>query len=443
MIVGPIPLFTRKPRKRPAQTVLALICGIWLSVFMAASSAGEEQHTTGSSAKSLRKQTVSSLPLAELTPQTREKINSVVTKPSVYRRLPVTSISADPDHFRFLVRYPEVVVNIWQLMGVTKMETKRTGPYSISSDDGAGTTSSIELIYGTENLHIFYGTGTYEGPILKRKLNGRCVLVLRSENQTGRDGEATQTSQLDVFLKIDNATAGLIAKTIQPIVGSTADHNFVESLKFIQRLNETTQKNGPGVEQMSHRLDVEPGVREKYAAVIDKVFQRAINASTPAGPVNIRPTSLRSQKSTVSQPARMLEPSKFSNPNYPKQTSSSGFSNSSPRPLNEYSSSVDPLSKQYQPTPAAPIQLGDNRLPARGSQAPTYPTPTGYPAYGYTPLPQGQVRQQAYSDVESEYGSYNATRAYRQFSDPRHGAPVQATYDHYGHYPTGSAAFNR
>ena len=438
MIVGPTPLFTRKPRTRLLRTGLALICGIWLSVFMSASSAGEEKHTSGTSSKSLRKQTVNSLPLGELTPETRDKINFVVQRPSVYRRLPVTSISADADHFQFLVRHPEVVVNIWQLMGVTQMQTERTGPYTINSNDGAGTISTIELIYGTENLHIFYGTGTYEGPILKRKLNGSCVLVLRSENQTGRDGIATQTSQLDVFLKIENATAGLIAKTIQPLVGTTADHNFVESLKFIQRLNKTTQRNGPGVERMSHRLDVDPAVREKYAEVIDKVFQRAINASAPTGPASIRPTSLRTQNSSVQPPAPTLGTSKFSNPVYPRQAGPPSFQ-SSPQLQNNYSNNVDPASSGYQrnPLPRAQVpsvKLGDS-LPAHGYLAPTYsPTPAGF-SYGYPASPTGQVRQQAYSDFNSEYGrTYGASHAYRQFSDS-HQRPVQATYDHYGNYP--------
>lgn len=143
MILGPISFFIKQPGKRRSRIWIGLVCGIWLSAFIASPSAGEEKHTSGSSAKSLRKQTVSSLPLDQLNPQTRDKINSVVKKPSVYRRLPVTSISADPDHFRFLVRHPEVVVNIWQLMGVTQMETERTGPYTIKSNDGAGTISSI------------------------------------------------------------------------------------------------------------------------------------------------------------------------------------------------------------------------------------------------------------------------------------------------------------
>ena len=78
---------------------------------------------SGSSSKSLRKQTVNSIPLQALNAQSRERIVDILRKPSIYRQLPVTSINADPDYFRFLIRYPEVVVNIWQLMGITKMTT--------------------------------------------------------------------------------------------------------------------------------------------------------------------------------------------------------------------------------------------------------------------------------------------------------------------------------
>jgi len=458
MIVGPIYFSNRQSFKRLLLTGIALLGGVLVSVFFAASTAAEEQHTSGSSNKSFRKQTVSSLPLGELTPQTRDKINSVVQKPSVYRRLPVTSISADPDHFRFLVRHPEVVVGIWELMGVTQMKTDRTGPYTIASNDGAGTISSVELVYGTDNLHIFYGTGTYEGPILKRKLKGKCVLVLRCENQIGKDGKATQTSQLDVFLKIDNATAGLIAKTIQPLVGTTADHNFVESLKFIQRLDQTTQKNGPGVERMSKRLDIQPSVQQKYAQVIEQVFQRAIDGSVPGvtSVTNIHPASAPTRRQQTTQPARALDPSKFANPNYPRQTSETSFqSYSQTRPAGSYSNgdaSPNPYRPSVQPTTGPAIQVGEgNRLPAHGSQPPTYnsPTQSSYPAYRYqtrpassaSPVssapfaPTGQVRRQAYSEFQTPYGQpYNAAHAYRQFSGSGQG-PVQATYDQYGNQP--------
>ena len=256
-----------------------------------------DKSPSGSSSKSLRKQTFNSIPLQALNAQAREKIVDILKKPSIYRQLPVTSINADPDYFRFLIRYPEVVVNIWQLMGITNMTTERTGPFTVSTDDGAGTISQLELVYGTDNLHIFYGEGSYEGPILKRKLTGKCVLVLRTESKFDEVGKPVATSQLDVFLKIENATAGLIAKSIQPIVGSTADHNFVESLKFVQRLNETTSKNGPGVQRMGKKLKIDPAVREGFNEVIEIVFQRAINGSDSTG------TSVPPQLGSFFQPA--------------------------------------------------------------------------------------------------------------------------------------------
>ena len=236
-----------------------------------------QDYEPGSSKRQFRNQAIQSIPYQQLNKQTIDKIQGILEKPSIYRRLPITSISADPDHFRFLVRYPEVIVNIWQLMGVTKMTTERTGPYTVATNDGAGTISELELVYGNENTHIFYGKGTYEGPVIRKKLTGKCVLVLNTNYTTGADGKPVATNQLDVFLKVEGTTLGLVAKTIQPIVGATADHNFVESLKFVQRLNDTTEKNGPGVQQMAGRLDIDPEVRKKYETVAGVVFERAFN----------------------------------------------------------------------------------------------------------------------------------------------------------------------
>lgn len=233
----------------------------------------------GSSSRQNRTDAVAQIPFNELNKVAQQRLKSVVSNPSFYRRLPVSTIDADPDYFRFLVRKPEVVVSIWRLMGVTEMTTNRVGPYSVETDDGAGTISNLELVYGNNDLHIFYGTGSYEGPVLRRKLTGRCVIVVRSQSKPKQDGGFDHTSQLDVFLKVDNSTAALITRTIQPVVGSTADHNFVESLKFIERLNQTTRNNGPGVKAMARRLELTEETQQSYEKVIDKVFERAYQSS--------------------------------------------------------------------------------------------------------------------------------------------------------------------
>ena len=355
-----------------------------------------ETLTDGSSSKHLRTQTVNSLPYDQLNEQTKNKISDILNKPSIYRRLPVTAINADPDYFRFLVRYPEVIVNIWQLMGVTQMATERTGPYSINTNDGAGTISSLGLVYGSENLHIFYGTGTYEGPVLKRKLQGKAVLVLRSEASKGADGKPIATSQLDVFLKVDNATAGLIAKTIQPLVGSTADHNFVESLKFVQRLNETTEKNGPGVQQMGQKLKIDDSVRQQFNEVVDVVFQRAINSAAPL------------ERHTSARPVRPAAETEYTpRSNYATPAPARTLDRSAPpqAPVYERLKDYSQINPNYPQTSSAHAQRSYQtpngyELPARGYQAPTYANPAyANPAYANR---YGQTIQAGYDYSHSQ-----------------------------------------
>ncbi|MEM7456819.1 MAG: hypothetical protein AAF456_20920 [Planctomycetota bacterium] len=235
-----------------------------------------EEVAPGTSSRSARQEALAAIPYQQINEAALARINPILDRPSIYRRLPVTSINIDPDYFVFLARYPEVIVNIWKIMGITQMTASRTGPFSLSTNDGAGTLSDIELIYGNRNTHIFYGTGSYTGPVFRRELSGQAVIVLQTRHETGADGKPVATSQLDVFLKIDNATAGVVARTVAPIVGSTADHNFVESLKFVQRLNETTINNGPGVQQMAGRLtDISADVRGQFIQVAGDVFTRA------------------------------------------------------------------------------------------------------------------------------------------------------------------------
>jgi hypothetical protein len=243
-------------------------------VFVFASSAHAQTPTkSGSSSRSYRTDAIRSIPFRQINQLAGRRIQSVVKNPSFYRRLPVESISSDPDFFRFLVRKPEVIVSIWQLMGVTQMTAERTAPYAVATNDGAGTISELELIYGNDNLHVFYGTGSYTGSLIKQKLTGRCVIVLRTRSNETSLGSSLN-NQLDIFLKVDNAAAALVTRTIQPLVGTTADHNFVESLKFVERLSDSTKSNGPGVKEMGKRLKIDDAVRQEFFAVVDQVFDR-------------------------------------------------------------------------------------------------------------------------------------------------------------------------
>jgi hypothetical protein len=223
-----------------------------------------------------RDEAIRALPLDQLSAESRRKVMAVCESPSIFRRLPNNSVPCDADLHRFLIRNPEVVVNIWQLMGVSNMTAERVGDYLWKGNDGTGTTCDVELIYGTDDLHLLYGDGFYEGALLKRKITGRCVLLMQSGYGEDTARRPLVANRLDIFLQIDNAGADMIARTLAPWVGKVADSNFSESCKFASKISQTAEQNGPGMQRLADKLtQVQPQVRDQFARVSTGVQQRA------------------------------------------------------------------------------------------------------------------------------------------------------------------------
>jgi hypothetical protein len=219
---------------------------------------------------------VRNIPFDRMTDEAQGRLWKIVAQPSLYRRLPITKVETDPELYVFLIRYPEVIVNMWDLMGVTKVKIRRTGEFTFDASDGAGTVSKVELIYGDRETHVMMADGTYEGPLFKRLIRGRCVLVLRSAYGRSADKENQVTHQLDMFVQMDNVGADLIAKTLHPLVGQTADHNFIEASRFLGQVSQAATTRPTGMQQLASRLTkIDPTVRERFGTVSAEVYQRA------------------------------------------------------------------------------------------------------------------------------------------------------------------------
>ena len=291
----------RGVRRLVAGGMLLVICGVLAGAARAAS-------PEPSSANAMRDAAIQSIPFNELTDETQAKLWNVISKSTLHRRMPVQTIDCDPDLYLFFVRKPEVVVNMWQLMGISTMSMKRTGAYTLDALDGSGTQSKVELIYGTPETHVMYGEGVYEGPLLKRRINGRCVMVLKSGYQKTPLQRTNISSQLDVFLYLDNVGADLVAKTLQPVLGKTADQNFVETAGFVSRVSLAIEKNSSGVPRLAARMNnVQPEVRTEFVRVSSAVAQK--NLPPPPG-VTFVPSEEEVAKATGADSAPGLAPVK-------------------------------------------------------------------------------------------------------------------------------------
>ncbi len=229
-----------------------------------------------STSRAARQNALRAIPFEKLDAEARAKVASVLSDVSLFRRMPVRAVQCDPDLYLFLVQHPDVVVNIWELMGVTQLAVQQTGPSTFQVVDAAGTQGSIEYLYRSHDTHLIYSEGRYDGPLFARPVQGRGLLVLRTGYVREPDNRYYVTSRLDAFLRVDHLGAEVLTKTFQPLVGRVADFNFTQTAGFFGSLSRTAEVNYPGVQRLAEKLSkVQPEVRRRFAELARQVAQKA------------------------------------------------------------------------------------------------------------------------------------------------------------------------
>jgi len=251
-------------------TTAALLLSWWCSTSWAG------PPPTATSSRAAREEAMRSIPLDKIEAEDREKITSAISGASLFRRLPVQVTQCDPDLYLFLVRHPEVVVNIWEVMKISNVALQRTGPDTFRASDGAGTLCQVKYCYGNHETQVIYAEGSYDGPLFTKPVKARCVLVLKSGYMQETNGRYYVTSRMDTFIHIDHAGVDLLAKTLQPLVHRSADYNFTETAAFLGTLSRTAENNTAGVRRLAGKLStLDPDVRDRFAQLAADVGQKA------------------------------------------------------------------------------------------------------------------------------------------------------------------------
>lgn len=228
------------------------------------------------SSREARREAIQAIPWDKLDPQSQAQVSSVVSRTTIFRRMPTRAIQCDPELYLFLVRHPDVVVNIWEVLGISQLKLRQTGNDTFQVADGVGTLSTMKFLYHSHDTHLIYADGRYDGPLFTKPVRGRGVLLLRTAYVREPDGRYRITSRLDSFLQLDPGGAELLTKTFQPLVGRVADNNFVQTTAFLGSLSRTAEVNTQGVARLAGRLgNVEPAVRNEFAAIAARVAVRA------------------------------------------------------------------------------------------------------------------------------------------------------------------------
>jgi hypothetical protein len=247
-----------------------------------------------------RQEAVKSIPLDKLDAQARAKVDSVLSAVTAFRRMPVRVIDCDPELYVFLVRHPDVVVNIWEVLKLSQLQVRQTGPDSYRVVEADGTAGTFEFIYRSHDTHVIYAEGTYAGPWFPRPVKGRGLVVLKTGYVRETDGRYYITSRMDAFLSVEPGAVEVVTKAVHPLLGKIADNNFIQAIGFVGGLSRTAEVNSRGVQRLADKLThVQPELRQQLAELAAGVARKADPAA--ADGADAKPPTVASRASTATK----------------------------------------------------------------------------------------------------------------------------------------------
>jgi len=236
---------------------------------------GRRDPLAATSSDDARRDAVQAIPFEHIDREDRAKLTRVLRAPTFYRRMPIRVIDCDPDLYLFMLRNPDVIVNIWKVLGLSELEMRRDENGTFVINEPTGTRGTTRFVYRGAETHVLYAEGTYRGPVFNREIPGRCVVVLRSGYVREPNQRYYISTRMDSFVQIDDMPTELLTKTLHPVLTKTAENNFEQTLLFAGSLSRTAEVNHRGVQRLASRLEwVDPTRRTRLAELAASVAQK-------------------------------------------------------------------------------------------------------------------------------------------------------------------------
>lgn len=231
-----------------------------LAGFVIGEAVAADKSFEASTSAEVRAEAIAAISLKSISPEYREAVAEVLDDTSLFRRMPTQVVDCQPAMFTFLAKNPEVLVEIWRELGITKVELERIDANSFRMADGAGTTGTLTIVEqvcepNAQNRFVMFAEGGYEGKPFHKTVKAQCVLLLRSGSVVEHDGRTYVAARMDSFIHIDRASLEVFAKVVQPLVGRIADRNFADTITFVGGFSQAAEQQPARIKHLAESLE--------------------------------------------------------------------------------------------------------------------------------------------------------------------------------------------
>lgn len=163
----------------------------------------------------LRQAALSAIPLDQVKPSDRAKVEEVLQNSELFVRGPIESFPCKPAIYRWLLDHPEWGVHAWRHLGATQIQVERQKDNSFLGQDQSGGELRWRLVHEASGKRVWYAEGSGRMAPFTPIVTIRAVLLLRYQEVMAEDGRVGIRHRSEVFAMYDPKSAALIRKFLQ------------------------------------------------------------------------------------------------------------------------------------------------------------------------------------------------------------------------------------
>jgi hypothetical protein len=249
------------------------------------------------------------VPLDRIPEQQRKVVEQCLRSATLFRHLPAETVTCDPALLEFVLAKPEVLVDLWRTLGISRLALDPAGPGQWRMSDGYGTTGIVRLLHQERTprggMLVFHGRGGYTGPLAPRQLTGSCLVVVRhAALEPDVQGRPRQAVQIDAFLDVDGLGLEIVTRTLQPLIIRSAAANLHEICLFMSQFSAAGQRNPAGVARLAERMS-------RTAPADRRTLARLASGTQPSrSQPPVAPEEMQAELASRWLPAEQLTPTR-------------------------------------------------------------------------------------------------------------------------------------
>lgn len=222
------------------------------------------------------------LPMEAVVPELRAAVTEVIEKHHFHHRGPAETFPCHPKVYLGLLNQPVLTLALWQDLSPSPARLWEVSPGSFQGTDGNGTTASWQFALRSPQLHVLLCDLHYEGPRGATQLDGRLVLIVRTNYFKEASGAPWIQHDIETFVKVDSKGWRAVARTVRPLIERLLDDQVREAGWFVSLMGRLVEEHPDWATQVaSTRAEISEAARQEFGNLVAENRRPGASAGRP------------------------------------------------------------------------------------------------------------------------------------------------------------------